>query len=283
MDRQPLVSIIIPTYNRGKLLKKAIESVLNQTYQNIEVVIVDDCSTDGTWEIISEYRDRDSRIVAFKNETNLGFSKNLNKGVSLAQGEYIARLDDDDFWIDPEKLKKQIEFLENNKEYVLTGGGSIWIDEKGKEILRLLMPEKDKDIRKHILSDNCFVHSTVVFRKKAWEAAGEYNERFGVDSDWGLWLELGKFGKFYNFPEYFTYYLQWAKSISNFDVRRNSKIEIGLRREYRRDYPGYFKAFFLGWAYYFYSFLPFRKKWRSLLLKLRTLIFGAPPYKYFKK
>lgn len=283
MNQQPLVSVIISTRNRANFIAKAIDSVLKQTYKNIELIIINDSSTDKTSEIISGFAEKDGRIVILTNKVNLGFVKSLNEGIATARGKYIARIDDDDFWSDPEKLEKQIRFLESNPDYVLTGGGVICLDENGKEISRYLLPEKDEDIRSRLLFDNCFVHSTVVFKKKAWEKAGGYNENFGEIEDWDLWMRMGRIGKFYNFPKYLAHYLQWRRnSLSNFNIRNKLRNQIEMCRKYRKHYPGYWRAFLLGWVYYFSSFLPYRQKMRLILIKIRTLIFGPPPYKYFK-
>lgn len=283
MRKNPLVSIIIPTCNRAKYIKRAVESVLSQTYQNIETIIIDDGSTDETPKIISEFSKKDPRIVILTNRINLGFVKTLNKGISKARGKYIARLDDDDFWQDPEKLKKQVEFLEKHKDYVLVGGGLIKINKEGKEIVRYLFPEKDREIRKSILIDNLFAHSTVLFRKDAWEKVEGYDEQFGFFADRDLWLKLGKLGKFYNFQEHFTYYLKPEQKRSDHLIRRKLKANIRLRKKYRHHYPGFGRSLVLCWASYFYSFLPFRKKLHPFLFKLREIILGPPVYKYFKK
>lgn len=275
---EPLISVIIPTHNRPNFLKKAISSVLSQNYKNLEVIIIDDCSFDNTSSVVLEFQKKDSRIVFLKNEKNLGFVKTLNKAIALSKGEYIARLDDDDFWVSKEKIKKQLDFLENNKDYVLVGGGAIIINANGKEISKIFPVEKDSKIRKNILKDNCFVHSSVLFRKKDWERAGGYNENFGTSCDWGLWLELGKIGKFYNFQEYFVYYLKWDKNISAIYLKDNLKKEIKMRHFYRNDYPGYFSAFILGQIYYISYFLPFRQNLRYFLIKIKKIIFGALPY-----
>jgi len=284
MKNQPLVSIILPTYNREGYTKRAIRSALSQTYKNIELIIIDDDSTDETPKIISELSRKDSRIIILRNETNLGFVKSLNIGIRRSQGKYIARLDDDDIWLDQKKLEKQVEFLEKNPDYVLVGGGMIKIDEKDKEIARYLFPEKDNDIRKSILIDNPFTHSTVVFRKDVFEQTGgyKYEEEFGFFADRALWLKLGKFGKFYNFPDYFTYYLEPQDKRSDCKIRRRLKANIKLRKKYRRDYPGFYKSLLVCLSRYFYSFLPFRKALRPLFLKLRNIIFGPPAYKSFK-
>jgi len=285
--KEPLISIIIPTYNGVKYVKKAVKSVWSQTYQNIEIVIIDDGSIDETSEIISEFSKKDSRIVILTNEINRGFVKSLNKGAKRAQGKYIARIDDDDFWCNSKKLEKQVEFLETRPDYVLTGGGMIKIDEKNREIARYLFPEKDKDIRKSILIDNLFAHSAVLLKKDAWEKVGGYDEQFGFFADMDLWLKLGKLGKFHNFQEYFVYYLDKELgnkySMRNRDIRKRVGFNIKLRKKYRNYYSGYKKAYLFCWASYFYSFLPFRQKLHPILLKLRALIIGPPAYKYFKK
>lgn len=283
MNEQPLVSIIIPTHNRQGYLKRAIKSVLCQTYQNIEIVVIDDGSTDETPKIVSELAKKEPRITALKNEINLGFVKTLNRGINRARGKYIARLDDDDFWVDPKKLEKQVGFLERHPDYVLVGGGVIKIDKEGKELVRYLLPEKDEVIRRSILIDNLFAHSAVLFKKDAWERAGGYDGEFGFFADRDLWLKLGKLGKFYNFQEYFVYYLRPEDERTDRLIRRRLGANIKLRRKYRSDYPGFWPALLLCFASYFYSFLPSKQKLRPVLFKLREIILGPPVYKYFKK
>ena len=263
MQQNPLVSVVMTTRNRAEYLKKAVASVFSQTYKNIELVIVNDGSTDKTTKVISKLYGKDKQVIILTNEMNLGYQKSLNKGIAMAHGEYIARIDDDDSWIDPKKLEKQVRFLEKHKDYVLTGGGAIWIDKTGKELFRYLLPKEDEEIRKQILLKNRFVHSSVVFKKKDWESAGKYNEGL-LYCDWALWLELGKLGKLYNFPEYFVNYLKWENNTTNFNVRKNLKEEIEIRKKYHKYYPNYFKAIPFGWIYYLSSFLPFRNKIRSV-------------------
>jgi glycosyltransferase involved in cell wall biosynthesis len=283
MQNNFLVSIVLSTRNRAEYITKALQSVLNQSYKNIEVIVVNDGSTDKTSEIISAFAQKDNRIIILTNKVNLGFVKSLNKGIAFSHGKYIARIDDDDFWSDSKKLEEQVRFFESNPNYVLTGGGTICIDERGREISRYQLPEKDEDIRKRILFDNCFVHSTVVFEKKAFEKSGGYDKNFIGMEDWDLWMRMGKIGKFYNFPKYFTYYLKQSRNnLSNLNIRNNLRNQIRMRKKYKNFYPGYQKANLLGWVYYFSSFLPLREKMRLMLIKIRTLFFGRPPYKYFK-
>ncbi len=283
--KEPFVSIIIPTYNGSKCIKKAIESILDQEFLNFEIIVIDDGSTDTTSEIIKELGKRDSRVRYFKNEKNLGFVKSLNRGLKESKGKYIARLDDDDFWSDKKKLLKQVNFLLSNPGYVLVGGGLIKVNEQGKEAVRYLLPESDEDIRKSILVSNCFGHSAVVFLKEAAQIVGGYDEEFGFFADRSLWLKLGTIGKFYNFQEYFVCYLD--KELDNetyrardYQIRRKLILNIKLRARYKNFYPGFYRSLTLCFFSFFYSFLPYKKYFWPVTSKMRTMIFGAPSYKY---
>lgn len=267
---EPIASIIIPTRNRGKRIKKAIESVLEQTYKNFELIIINDASTDGTGEIISKFARKDPRIKVITNEINLGLARSLNKAIKISCGEYIARLDDDDFWSDARKLEKQIDFLEKKLDYMLVGGGVIRIDEQGKEIIRFYLPREDEEIRRTVLLGNPFAHSSVVFRKEAWEKSGGYDENLPFSEDWDLWMRFGKLGKFYNFPEYFIYYSQSIKSMSSSNIRRNIKINVELAKKYRNDYAGYKEAVFFCLIAYIYSFLPFNRRLWPIAFKIKN-------------
>ena len=113
---QPFVSIILPTYNGNHIwLSQAIESVLSQIYENRELIIINDASTNNIEYTILEYQEREPRIKYYKNESNIQLTKTLNKGIALSKGMYIARIDDDDIWFDPMKLEKQIKFMEANQ------------------------------------------------------------------------------------------------------------------------------------------------------------------------
>lgn len=278
MEDKPLISVLITTRNRASYLKETIENVLLQTYNNIQVLVMDDSSSDNTFQVIADFSKSDKRIKGFENQTNLGVADSLNKGIALARGEYIAIIDDDDLWIDGEKLKKQITFLSQRKEYALVGGGAVWHDEKGRELLRYLLPEDDEEIRSRILMDNCFVHSAVMFRKRDFEKTGGYRKQFGVGCDWALFLELGRLGKFYNFPGYFVDHLQWSKNISRVNVRRIIKDDMKIRRAYGKYYPRRIASLMLGAALYLGSWIPHRAGLTLPLLKLRSVFFGNPPH-----
>jgi len=243
MDK--IVSIILPTYNGGKYIKRAIESVMSQTFLEWELLIIDDGSTDNTKDIVNEYINKDKRIIYIKNENNLGIQKTLNKGMRESKGEYIARIDDDDQWIDKNKLKKQVEFLNDNNKCVLVGTGVIVVNEKDEELFRYLLPETDKEIRNKILSKNCFVHSSVLFRKDTALKLNGYSEMGEVRhiEDYDLWLKLGIEGEFANLPIYSVKFTQREGSISSVNKIEQFNKNIKLIKNYKNKYPNYLGAF----------------------------------------
>ena len=119
----PKVSVIIPTYNRAGLLPRAVNSVLSQTYDDYEIIIVDDCSTDNTRDVIAAFTD--PRVLSIRHQTNRRQSASINTGISNARGEYIAFLDDDDEWL-PAKLEKQVAILDSSSSNV--GLVYCWMD-----------------------------------------------------------------------------------------------------------------------------------------------------------
>ena len=267
-----LVSVILPTYNRLDLLQLAIESIRAQSYSNIEIVVIDDYSTDETVNFLTEYSKRDQRIRVIRNDKNIGFVRSLNKGIKEARGEYIARLDDDDSWCDSKKLEKQVEFLVNHPEYVLTGGGIIRVDEYGKEIARQHFPENDEEIRKTILIADPFVHTSVLFRKKDVEKVGGYDENLDYAQDWDLWMKLGRLGKYYNFPDYFVRYLQSSQNRSNMNMRHHLWLNLVVRKRYQNDFPNFWKGYIIGWISYFFSFIPIRQRVSPFFLRIKEWI-----------
>jgi len=280
----PLVSVILPTLNGSLYIKRAIESVLSQTYKNMEIVVVNDGSNDDTLSIIAELAKVYDSIRIINNGHNIGFVKSLVKAAREVSGQYIARIDDDDVWIDKKKIAKQVNFLESQNDYVLVGGGVVIKKENGKEVVRYLFPKEDSQIRKSLLIYNLFLHSSVVFSKKAYDRVGGYNEKFGFFADADLWLKLGTVGRLYNFPEYFVVYLDKEDGTNKYDkrdteIRRRLFLRIVMKWQYRKKYPGFLKALLFCIGSCIYSFLPFREKIKPFLFQASTKLFGTP-YKY---
>ncbi len=138
--KQGLVSIIMPTYNSSQFVADSIESVLAQTYENWELIITDDCSTDGTIEILKKYARRDSRIILQSNETNCGAGVSRNKSIATAHGQYISFCDSDDRWM-PKKLEMQLEFMQKNN-VALCFAPYFTCDENNKELGFIPAPKR---------------------------------------------------------------------------------------------------------------------------------------------
>ncbi|MFH1657310.1 MAG: glycosyltransferase family 2 protein [bacterium] len=284
----PLVSIIIPTYNRPEFVKKAVESVLNQTYKKIEIIVVDGSPNNETEKMLQPYMIANFPIhYIHRNEIHDGTEKdkgNLaqsrNQAIRIAKGEYIATLDDDDFWSNEKKMEKQVQFLENNQDYVACGGGSIVILEnksKKPSIISGQFPqEKDEDIRKKMFFEFISGLSGLCFRKTAWEALGGYNEGLFLNEDQDFAFKLGTAGKLYNFQEYFITTLMGRQNKINIIKfgRKRMKYEISIIKKYQKIYPGACKAILYTWFYYLYYSLPFalQEALRPLLTKIKNII-----------
>ena len=155
----PMISVIMPVYNGEKYLCEAIDSILNQTYTDFEFIILNDGSTDKTEEIILSYDD--PRIVYVKNETNLQIVKTLNKGIALAKGKYIARMDADDISL-PERFEKQLKFMEQYPSIDVCGTWMRIID-KPKQVWTY--PEKHEEIKAQLLFNTPLSHPTLIIKK----------------------------------------------------------------------------------------------------------------------
>jgi len=186
-----IISIIVSIYNSDKTLSTMIDSVLNQTYKEFELILINDGSTDNSLDIIKEFAKKDIRIVII-DKKNSGLTKSLNIGLKKANGKYIARIDADDIWY-PTKLEKQVEFLEQNQDYTLIGTAYNEIDDNGKIIYkkqRIPLLITDEEIRENIVKFNPFFHSSVMFRKKVLETIGFYNEEFKYTQDYEYWVRI---------------------------------------------------------------------------------------------
>jgi len=256
MDK-PLVSIIMPTYNRANLILPSITSVIDQSYDNWKLLIIDNGTTNETMEVMRRIQINEPRVVyvKVKRDPTTRIIKYLNHGISLAKGKYIARLDDDDTWICSDKLRQQVDFLELKKDYVLVGGGVVIVNEKGEELFRYYKKKTDALIRKYALFSNPFSHTTVMFRRDVAIQLGGY--RTNYLEDWDFWLRMGKMGKMYNLPEYYTNYLAATQNYSQVDEKQQAAMILKLIRSFRHDYPSYRKALLLNSLQYGFLFLPF--------------------------
>lgn len=201
----PLVSVILPVYNRPGVIK-TILSVINQTYKKLEIIVIDNCSTDNTVELIKKIND--PRIKLFVNEENKGQTFSLNRGLKISTGKYIARIDSDDLMYS-ERIKKQVDFLENNEDYVICGSSISLINDYDEIIGKICCVEDDRSIRLVSTYYCPFAHPAVMFRRSTViENSLFYNENFRMAEDYDLWVRMLCYGKGHNLTEFLTYYRQ---------------------------------------------------------------------------
>jgi len=274
---KPKVSVLLPTYNGARFITKSIESVLKQSFDNFELVVIDDGSTDYTQKIVEEFVKKNDRVSFIKNKENLGIQKTLNKGLGIANGEYIARIDDDDEWAESGKLNAQVKFLDEHQNHVLVGTGVIMVDEKREELFRFLQPVEDKAIRDRMLFKSSFMHSSVLFRKSAAMEVGGYSEeeKHRHVEDYYLWLRLGKIGKLHNLPIYGIKFMLREGAISARYKKEQFKKNIALVRTFRHDYPHYLKALLFAhvryFAYALYKLVPSKFLKHSILRVYKSI------------
>lgn len=180
-----LVSVIMPIYNASRFLREAIDSVLNQTYKDLELLLVDDCSTDDSFLIVKEYEIKDTRVRVFQNEKNKGVAETRNLGISHAIGKYIALLDSDDVWLE-NKIERQVCLLEEKKAHIAYCSYD-FIDENSRRILSpFIVPEKTNY---NMMCINCVISSsTILTRSEVLE--GHYFDASHYLEDYVLWMEL---------------------------------------------------------------------------------------------
>lgn len=184
-----LVSVVMPAYNCTNYIGKSIESILKQTYSKLQLIVIDDGSNDDTLKVIKKYAEQDSRVKVFKNEKNSGVSATRNRGISIAEGEWIAFLDSDDIWTES-KLEKQMKYAERvNAEFIFTG--SSYINEEGKPYKGVFdVPEKVT--YEKLLKQNVITCSSVLIKKKFFKNIKM--EKDEMHEDYAVWLRILRLG-----------------------------------------------------------------------------------------
>lgn len=187
---RPLVSVLIPCYNVEKYVEESINSILNQTYSNLEIVAINDCSTDRTGEILRRMAKQDSRIHVVDNEENLKLIKTLNKGIDLCNGEYIARMDADDISL-PTRIEKEVAFLEQHPDHdIVSTLFYAFNTENPKKRSLHHSPLLDGELRAFILFKSGICHPAVMIRKRIFTALGlRFEQEYLHVEDYAFWSE----------------------------------------------------------------------------------------------
>lgn len=257
----PTISVILPTYNDAAYLQHSIDSILEQTFRDFELIVIDDGSTDGTQSVLDGYTD--SRMVKLKNDSNKGLIFSLNRGLDAANGKYIARMDADDISY-PKRLERQYEYMEKNRDITLCGCD--FCVGHGYQRERVVhLPQASEELYVKLLHTSPLAHSSWMLRASDIKGSLYYDKRYYLAEDYQYLLELKKRNfKIGCVNEILQYYEDREGSVSKreaaantyYEVRRNVLAEVGV--SFSEDF---LKK--LGWGqgkkYMFYNvvFLPY--------------------------
>ncbi len=199
-SNNPLVSIVIPVHNGEKYIRESLDSCLGQTYEDIEVIVVDDKSEDKTLSILQEYQQKDQRVKVIPVEKQNGLGNVINIGIKQSKGKYIARMDADDIMY-RDRIDKQLQYLESNPNCVAVGGQIDIIDSNSDNIGHREYSQNNQDIKNNRFLFQPFAHPAVMLRKSTLEEVGLYPENLWKIEDVKLFLILSTKGEFANLPD----------------------------------------------------------------------------------
>lgn len=229
MQDNPLVSVLLPCYNAERFVEETMDSLLNQTYTNFEIVAINDCSTDSTLQILNRLAEKDSRIKVFNNEKNLKLIKTLNHGIDLCKGEYIARMDADDIAL-PERLEKEVRFLNENKDYDIVSTQFATFRTGSSKTSLHTNPTKYEELQAYVLFKSGICHPASMIRKRLFTELGlRFEEEYLHVEDYALWskaLYVTKMGNIGGEP--LLLYRVHSSQVSSLyeDLQRENKKKV---------------------------------------------------------
>lgn len=206
MTAAPVISVLLPVYNGEPFITEAVKSILGQTFADFELVIIDDASTDSTPSTLSVLAGEDERIVLLRNERNLGICETLNRGISVARGEFIARMDADDVSL-PQRLEKQLRFMREHPDVGICGTWVRYIDADGNALSVSRVPTGDRELKSALLFSVGIFHSSAVFRRSSFPSGQlRYDDEYRHAEDYELWSRAAGFTKLSNLAEVLVAY-----------------------------------------------------------------------------
>lgn len=240
---EPIISVVMPVFNGGIHLAKAVDSIISQTFTNFEFIIINDGSTDDTLEILTNYRKSEPRIKILSRE-NKGLIETLNEGINLAVGKYIARMDSDDISL-PFRFERQVEFLDSHEDYVAIGVRADLIDVDDQSLCSFgNWTTHDEIDSEHIKGvGGPIVHPSSMIRRETLMLINGYSNEYPHAEDLDLFLRLAEHGKLANIPEILFQYRQhmdsigYSKRLSQIESARKSVQAACIRRgiKYEQD------------------------------------------------
>ncbi len=244
-NSKPLISILLPVHNSASTLKECVQSLFAQSYRNIEVIAIDDKSSDKSYSILNNLKKRDKRLRIYKNVKRYGLAVTLNRLARKAKGSFVAFMDTDDF-SSPNRLKKQLNFLLHNPEVVAVGSQCTFVDEKSKKIGRSDFPTENSLIYENPLHGISMQFETVLINKSLLPKdvlRFNLNSNPFIYSD--IFMKLMPYGKFANLDQFLHFHRNDPKIYLS-DVKRNiiSLIKLWLKSKAFYDYTPPIRSFF---------------------------------------
>ena len=234
----PEVSVVMPVYNGERYLSESVESILNQTFENFEFIIIDDGSSDHTQEIIRNYQAKDSRVILVTNDENIGLTKSLNKGLALARAEYLARMDADDVCL-PQRLERQISYMSAHPEIGVLGTNKRTIDSEGSCLKEgTPIPILPGFVGWMLLFHNQVVHSSQMIKKQYLDIVKGYDVSRQTAQDYDLLVRLSAIAKISNLDEVLILFRLHASSVSSIKAEEQRETSYHIRQEAIRRLTG---------------------------------------------
>lgn len=225
-SRPPKVSVIMPAYNCVAYIQESVNSILTQTFRDFEFIIIDDCSTDGTLDYLKSITD--PRVMLISKPLNTGYTVSLNKGLELAKGDYIVRMDADDISL-PQRIEKQVAFMEANPAIICAGSSYKIIP---GETLITARQSPDELLLDLIIS-NPLAHPSVILRAETIKKHHiTYDKRYEPAEDYKMWTVLSKYGKLANLSEVLLHYRVHKKQVSVTSMAKQKKSAQAIARDY---------------------------------------------------
>ena len=224
-----VISVIMPVYNIEKIVSKSIESIINQTFSDFEFIIIDDCSTDGTWDIVQAFSD--NRLITIRNDRHKGQYPTRNFGMEIAKGKYIAVMDGSNIAL-PDRFRKQYDYMEKNLDVLASGTQCEFIG-LGQKIEN---PVTYNEICASLLNDNCFIHPSLLIRSEAIRKIGGYDEHYIYASEYDMVCRLCLTGRIENLPDTCIHYRWHPGQISQNKALEQRDYTDEIRQQYQIAY-----------------------------------------------
>lgn len=238
--KEILITVLLTVYNRMSV-SHTIDSILTQSFRDFELLIIDNHSTDGTYELLLEYSKNDERVIVIQNKRNMGQTYSLLKGMEIAKRKYIARIDADDL-MHKDRLKHQLEFMENHLNYGLCGSWVQFITDDDRLAMVIKTCQSDKGVRVTQRIGCAFYHPAVMIRRSVLEENGiKYSSELIMAEDYDMWGKILRCSKGMNIPQVLTYYRRGENNDSkhNADISRRENLAVrGQLCLGKEEYPG---------------------------------------------